>query len=73
VEDTGAGITPEVRGQLFRQGFTTRKDGHGLGLHSSALAARLMGGRLTLESDGPGRGAVATLELPFSSAGPTAA
>jgi predicted ATPase/signal transduction histidine kinase/tRNA A-37 threonylcarbamoyl transferase component Bud32 len=68
VKDTGVGIAPEVRGQLFHQGFTTRKDGHGLGLHSSALAAQLMGGRLTLESDGPGHGATATLLLPSSSA-----
>ncbi|EPX57494.1 serine/threonine kinase [Cystobacter fuscus DSM 2262] len=65
VVDTGMGFTPEIRERLFAQGFTTREGGHGLGLHSSALAAKLLGGRLTLESEGPGLGATATLELPL--------
>ncbi|MBN1209011.1 MAG: AAA family ATPase [Myxococcaceae bacterium] len=66
VEDDGMGIAPEMREKLFSHGFTTRKEGHGFGLHSSALAAQMMGGKLTLESEGPGKGAVATLELPFT-------
>ncbi|WP_224366436.1 trifunctional serine/threonine-protein kinase/ATP-binding protein/sensor histidine kinase [Hyalangium versicolor] len=65
VADDGVGITPEVKGKLFEHGFTTRKDGHGFGLHSSALAAQILGGRLLLESEGTGKGAVATLELPI--------
>jgi signal transduction histidine kinase len=65
VVDSGIGFTPEVRKHLFSHGFTTRKEGHGFGLHSSALAAQLLGGRLLLESAGPGRGATATLELPL--------
>ncbi|WP_224246035.1 trifunctional serine/threonine-protein kinase/ATP-binding protein/sensor histidine kinase [Hyalangium gracile] len=65
VVDNGAGIAPESRARLFTQGFTTRKQGHGIGLHSSALAARLLGARLTLESEGLSKGATATLELPF--------
>jgi predicted ATPase/signal transduction histidine kinase len=66
VVDQGMGIAPELRSRLFSQGFTTREGGHGLGLHSSALAARMLGGRLLLESEGPGRGATATLELPLT-------
>jgi signal transduction histidine kinase len=66
VMDDGKGIAPEMRERLFAHGFTTRKDGHGFGLHTSALAAQLLGGRLTLESEGLGKGAVATLELPLS-------
>ena len=66
VMDNGMGIAPEIRERLFSQGFTTREGGHGLGLHSSALAAKLLGGRLTLESDGPGKGSTATLELPLT-------
>jgi len=66
VVDCGKGFTLELRKQLFALGFTTRKEGHGFGLHSSALAAQVMGGRLVLESDGPGKGATATLELPIS-------
>ncbi|HEX8698224.1 MAG TPA: ATP-binding protein, partial [Myxococcaceae bacterium] len=64
--DTGVGIAPELREQLFSQGFTTREGGHGLGLHSSSLAARMMGGSLSLESEGPGKGATATLTLPLT-------
>ncbi len=66
VVDDGMGIAPEAREKLFAHGFTTRKEGHGFGLHSSALAAQMLGGRLTLESEGPGKGAVATLELPLT-------
>ncbi|OJH38977.1 trifunctional serine/threonine-protein kinase/ATP-binding protein/sensor histidine kinase [Cystobacter ferrugineus] len=65
VVDDGVGIAPEVKDKLFSHGFTTRKDGHGFGLHSSALAAQLLNGRLSIESEGPGRGAVTTLELPL--------
>jgi signal transduction histidine kinase len=65
VVDNGVGFKPEVHARLFSQGFTTRQGGHGLGLHSSALAARMLGGRLSLESPGPGQGATATLELPL--------
>jgi signal transduction histidine kinase len=66
VVDTGMGIAPEHRERLFTRGYTTRQDGQGLGLHSSALAAKTLGGSLTLESDGPGKGATATLELPLA-------
>jgi predicted ATPase/signal transduction histidine kinase/tRNA A-37 threonylcarbamoyl transferase component Bud32 len=65
VVDNGMGIAPELRERLFSHGFTTRKDGHGFGLHSSALTASLLGGRVTLESKGVGLGATATLELPL--------
>jgi signal transduction histidine kinase len=67
VVDTGVGIAPEVQERLFSHGFTTRRDGHGFGLHSSALAAALLGGTLTLRSEGPGKGATATLEVPLYS------
>lgn len=65
VADNGVGIKPENLTRIFAHGFTTRKDGHGFGLHSGALAARELGGSLTAHSDGPGRGALFTLELPF--------
>jgi signal transduction histidine kinase len=64
VIDNGVGITPENLTRIFNHGFTTRKDGHGFGLHSGALAAKEMGGLLTVHSDGPGQGATFTLELP---------
>jgi predicted ATPase/signal transduction histidine kinase/tRNA A-37 threonylcarbamoyl transferase component Bud32 len=69
--DNGMGIAPELRERLFSHGFTTRKGGHGFGLHSSALTANLLGGRLTLESEGLGQGATATLVLPLEEGGPS--
>jgi signal transduction histidine kinase len=65
VVDNGMGVAPELREKLFSQGFTTRKDGRGFGLHFSALAAKLLGGHLGLESEGLGKGVTATLELPL--------
>jgi PAS domain S-box-containing protein len=65
VIDNGVGIAPDNITRIFGHGFTTRKDGHGFGLHSGALAARQLGGSLTCHSDGPGKGAIFTLELPL--------
>jgi PAS domain S-box-containing protein len=65
VKDDGEGIPPENLTRIFAHGFTTRKAGHGFGLHSSALAARQMGGTLTVHSEGAGHGATFTLELPI--------
>lgn len=67
VIDNGIGIAPENVTKIFQHGFTTRRDGHGFGLHSGALAARQMRGQLKVYSDGPGRGATFTLELPLVS------
>ena len=65
VHDTGIGIPPENLERIFNHGFTTRADGHGFGLHSSALAAREIGGSLYAESGGIGQGATFTLTLPL--------
>ncbi len=64
VIDNGIGIPPENLTRIFNHGFTTRKDGHGFGLHSGALAAAELGGTLSAHSDGLGKGAAFTLELP---------
>jgi signal transduction histidine kinase len=65
VADNGIGIEPEQMARLFQQGFTTRKNGHGLGLHGAALAAKEMAGALTAHSEGRGKGATFVLELPL--------
>lgn len=65
VVDTGTGITPESMARLFQHGFTTKPQGHGFGLHHGALAAKEMGGSLTAHSDGAGKGATFTLEIPL--------
>ncbi|MFY0567744.1 ATP-binding protein [Archangium lansingense] len=64
VQDNGMGIAPEMLTRIFQNGFTTREEGHGFGLHSSALAAQELGGSLKAYSPGPGKGATFTLELP---------
>jgi PAS domain S-box-containing protein len=64
VIDNGVGIAPENLTRIFNHGFTTRRHGHGFGLHSSALAAKEIGGSLTVHSEGAGRGCVFTLQLP---------
>jgi signal transduction histidine kinase len=69
VIDNGSGIAPENLARIFNHGFTTRKSGHGFGLHSGSLAAREMGGELRVESLGQGNGATFTLELPLAPRG----
>jgi ligand-binding sensor domain-containing protein/signal transduction histidine kinase len=66
IEDNGEGIAPENLTRLFAHGFTTRKNGHGFGLHSCALAVKEMKGSITAFSDGLGRGAAFVLELPIN-------
>jgi PAS domain S-box-containing protein len=65
VADNGVGIDPEYLTRIFALGYTTRKGGHGFGLHSGAIAAKEMGGVLTAHSAGPGQGASFVLELPL--------
>lgn len=66
VRDTGVGISAENLNRIFTHGFTTKTDGHGFGLHSCSMAAQEMGGSLRVQSDGIGKGATFTLELPSS-------
>ena len=66
VTDNGVGIPPENLTRIFGHGFTTRKAGHGFGLHSGALTAKELGGSLMASSEGPGRGATFILELPLT-------
>jgi signal transduction histidine kinase len=65
VIDNGVGIPADVMERLFTHGFTTRKSGHGFGLHSASLAAAELGGTLVASSDGAGKGATFRLTLPL--------
>ena len=66
ITDNGIGIARENLIRIFGHGFTTKKNGHGFGLHSGALAAKEMGGSLSVQSAGPGKGATFTLSLPLN-------
>ena len=73
VEDTGAGIPPELAQRIFQPfvqaegGYTRQHTGAGLGLTISRRLARLMGGDLTVESV-QGEGSTFTLWLPAPAA-----
>ncbi len=66
VIDNGVGISSENLSKIFAHGFTTKKDGHGFGLHISALAARELGGSMSVHSDGLGKGARFSLTIPVA-------
>lgn len=67
VKDNGEGIAAENLEKIFAHGYTTREQGHGFGLHGSALNAKQMGGTLTVVSAGCGQGAEFTLRIPARS------
>ena len=69
VTDNGVGIDAEYLEQIFTHGFTTKANGHGFGLHSSAIAMIEMGGKLTASSEGVNRGATFTLTVAMAHTG----
>ncbi|TCM52753.1 sensor domain CHASE-containing protein [Rhizobium sp. PP-F2F-G48] len=65
VSDDGVGIDAANRDRLFEKGFSTKSGGkRGVGLHWCANAVNAMGGRLSVESDGPQQGATFRITLP---------
>ena len=65
VLDNGPGIALANQVRMFSYGVTTRADGHGFGQHASSNDARVLGGSLTVHSEGQGRGARFTIEFPM--------
>lgn len=61
--DTGEGISDNNIESIFAYGYTTKKGGHGFGLHSCANYMTEMKGRLRAKNSETGKGAVFTLEL----------
>ncbi|HGO6687665.1 TPA: NosP-associated histidine kinase NahK, partial [Legionella pneumophila] len=66
INDNGIGIQKDNLDRIFSFGFTTKKNGHGFGLHCSAIYARDLGGTLYAESNGNGKGAQFVLDLPIN-------
>lgn len=66
INDNGLGIQKDNLDRIFSFGFTTKKNGHGFGLHCSAIYARDLGGTLYAESNGSGKGAQFVLDLPIN-------
>lgn len=67
VIDNGLGIDERDRDKLFTFGFTTKKHGHGIGLHGSCNSAQELGGTLDISSEGINMGATVILVLPYKS------
>jgi C4-dicarboxylate-specific signal transduction histidine kinase len=63
--DNGVGIAQENLTRIFEHGFTTKKKGHGFGLHSTALSINELNGSIVAHSDGPDKGASFIIELPL--------
>lgn len=63
ITDTGYGIPADKLESIFAYGYTTKKDGHGFGLHSCGNYMTEMKGKIWAESDGPGKGATFVLEF----------
>ena len=64
IRDTGAGIPESIQSSIFNQGFTTKPEGNGIGLHFCANAVQSMGGQIALRSEGTDRGAAFQIWLP---------
>lgn len=63
IKDNGIGISKENLEKMFTHGFTTKKTGHGFGLHASFNSIKEMGGEMKVESNGEGEGAAFYLQL----------
>ncbi|MCI5139176.1 MAG: sensor histidine kinase, partial [Candidatus Electrothrix sp. AR1] len=71
ITDNGKGMRQNVLQQAFVFGFTTKKGGHGFGLHNAANLTAEMGGSLTGESAGTEQGARFRMRLPVKATGGT--
>lgn len=67
VTDDGCGMDEEVQKHLWEPFFTRRRDGQGTGLGLSITYQIIEehGGRITAQSDGPGKGSKFTVSLPL--------
>lgn len=63
IEDSGVGIDEPDQDRVFSMGFSTKADGHGFGLHTSANLAAELGGMINAKSKGIGKGACFTLRI----------
>ncbi len=61
--DNGPGVNPSDVAKLFSKGFTTKPQGHGIGLHYCWLSVREMGGTLTFVETPQGGGCTFRIEL----------
>jgi len=63
IYDNGDGILKENLSKIFNHGFTTKKSGHGFGLHTCANSVKEMNGKIIADSEGLGKGASFTISF----------
>ena len=64
VQDSGAGVPADRLHSIFDSFATTKPDGLGMGLAISRRIVEAHGGRIEVESEGPGRGSTFRFTLP---------
>jgi signal transduction histidine kinase len=64
IQDTGCGISPDIREKIFNPFFTTKERGTGLGLSVASRIAQNLGGMLSFDSE-EGRGTIFRIYLPI--------
>lgn len=62
ISDNGNGISKEDLGKIFTKGFTTKRNGNGIGLFSAKEQAQIMGGNIQFET---AKGFGSTFKLSF--------
>ncbi len=65
VQDTGVGISDQIKNQIFTPLFTTKPRGQGFGLAVCKRVIEAHGGAISFESQ-PGKGTKFTIQLPTS-------
>jgi signal transduction histidine kinase len=68
IKDNGIGISEKNLLKVFRRGFSTKRGFRqsGEGLHWTASVVQKIGGNITVDSDGVGKGAEARITLPIN-------
>jgi signal transduction histidine kinase len=65
VQDTGVGVSEELKGKLFTPLFTTKSKGQGFGLAVAKRLVESLGGMVAFESE-KGKGTKFTVRLPLA-------
>jgi signal transduction histidine kinase len=63
LKDSGNGFDEAISALIFERGYTTKASGTGLGLHNCRVILECYSGNISISSDGPGKGALATIRF----------